>query len=137
LIKQFIFCCNFSKKIIFTNNLKTKRMKFIIKLITTAAIVLLISHFWSGVHVDNFSTSLVVAIVLAFLNIFIKPILQFFSFPVTVLTMGLFLLVINAAIIMLCDYLVEGFNVNGFFNALIFSVILSICQSIVNYFVND
>jgi len=112
-------------------------MKFIIKLITTAAIVLLISHFWSGVHVDNFSTSLVVAIVLAFLNIFIKPILQFFSFPVTVLTMGLFLLVINAAIIMLCDYLVEGFNVNGFFNALIFSVILSICQSIVNYFVND
>lgn len=112
-------------------------MKFIIKLITTAAIVLLISHFWSSVHVDNFTTALVVAIVLAFLNVFVKPILQFFSFPVTVLTMGLFLLVINAAIIMLCDYLVEGFHVNSFLTALGFSIILSVCQSIVNYFLND
>jgi putative membrane protein len=112
-------------------------MKLIIKLITTAVIVLLISYFWSSVHVDSFKTSIVVAVVLGLLNVFVKPILQFFSFPVTILTLGLFLLVINAIIIVICERLVDGFRVDGFLNAIIFSIVLSVCQSIANYFIND
>ena len=84
-----------------------------------------------GVHVQNFTTSLIVAIVLALLNLFIKPIIVIFTFPVTVLTLGLFLLVINAIIILICSEIVGGFSVNSFWTALLFSIILSVLQSII------
>ena len=103
----------------------------ILRLIITAGLVLLISHFMTGVKVDGITNSLIVAVVLGLLNVFVKPLLKLFSFPITVLTLGLFLLVINAIIIMLCDYLVDGFHVNSFFTAFLFSIILSISQSLV------
>lgn len=103
----------------------------ILRLIITAGLVLLISHFMTGVTVDGITNSLIVAVVLGLLNVFVKPLLKLFSFPITVLTLGLFLLVINAVIIMLCDYLVDGFHVNSFFTAFLFSIILSISQSLV------
>jgi putative membrane protein len=84
-----------------------------------------------GVVVDEFSTALIVAIVLGLLNFFVKPILVLFTLPVTVFTLGLFLLVINAIIILMCDHFVDGFDVNGFWTALFFSIILSLSQSLV------
>ncbi|GAB3710538.1 phage holin family protein [Flavobacterium koreense] len=84
-----------------------------------------------GVVVDEFSTALIVAIVLGLLNFFVKPVLVLFTLPVTVFTLGLFLLVINAIIILLCDHFVDGFDVNGFWTALFFSIILSLSQSLV------
>jgi putative membrane protein len=84
-----------------------------------------------GVVVDKFSTALIVAIVLGLLNFFVKPVLVLFTLPVTVFTLGLFLLVINAIIILLCDHFVDGFDVNGFWTALFFSIILSLSQSLV------
>lgn len=105
-------------------------MKLLLRLLVTAALVLLLSNLLPGVHVASFGTAVIVAVVLGLLNLFIKPILVLLTFPVTVITLGLFLLVINAIIIILCTYLVDGFKVDGFLTALIFSIILSILQSI-------
>jgi putative membrane protein len=84
----------------------------------------------TGVHVAGFTTALIVAVVLGLLNIFIKPILVVLTLPITFVTLGLFLLVINALIIILCDNIVGGFSVDSFWTALFFSIILSILQSI-------
>lgn len=107
-------------------------MNLLIKIIVTAVLVLLISNFMPGVHVAGFSTALIVAIVLGLLNIFIKPILVLFTLPVTILTLGLFLLIINALIIILCTNIVGGFKVDTFFTALLFSIVLSVLQSVMN-----
>jgi putative membrane protein len=105
-------------------------MKLLIRIIITSVLVLLISHFMTGVHVANFVTALIVAVVLGLLNIFIKPILVILTLPVTIITLGLFLLVINALIILLCTNIVGGFSVDTFWTALLFSVVLSLSQSI-------
>lgn len=107
-------------------------MKTLINLFFTTLFVLGLAYIMPGVKVDNFITSLIVAAVLGLLNIFIKPILVLFTLPVTILTFGLFLLIINALIIMLCDALVDGFDVRGFLDALLFSLVLSFLQSIVS-----
>ena len=106
-------------------------MNLIIRLLVTAILVTLIARFMRGVAVDGFATSIVVAIVLGLLNLFVKPILILFTLPVTVLTFGLFLLVINALIILICNELVDGFSVANFWSALLFSLLLSIGQTLV------
>jgi putative membrane protein len=104
-------------------------MKLLIRILVTAALVLLIANFMPGVQVAGFTTALIVAVVLGLLNIFIKPILVMLTLPVTFITLGLFLLVINAIIIILCDAIVGGFGVSSFLTALLFSIILSLSQS--------
>ena len=112
-------------------------MKLLLRLLVTAALVLLIANFLTGVHVASFTTAIIVAIVLGLLNLFIKPILVILTLPVTVITLGLFLLVINAIIILLCTNIVRGFAVDSFWTALLFSIILSILQSITYKIVGD
>lgn len=112
-------------------------MFLIIRLLVTAILVTLIANFMPGVAVDSFATSIIVAIVLALLNLFVKPVLVLFTLPVTILTFGLFLLVINALIIMLCNSLVSGFSVASFWYALLFSIVLSIFQTLVFSFSGD
>lgn len=112
-------------------------MKLLLRLLVTAALVLLIANFLSGVHVASFTTAIIVAVVLGLLNLFIKPILVILTLPVTVVTLGLFLLVINAVIILLCTNIVGGFAVDSFWTALLFSIILSILQSITYKIVGD
>ncbi len=112
-------------------------MKLIIRLLITTILVLIIANYMDGVMVAGIKSSIIVAIVLALLNALVKPILIFFTFPITIFTLGLFLLAINAIIIMLCDKLVDGFNVDGFWTALIFSIILSISQSIMFKLTNE
>ncbi len=106
-------------------------MNLLIRILLTAVLVLFISRILPGVRVDDFMTSIIVAIVLGLLNLFVKPILVILTLPVTIITLGLFLLVINALVILLCAELVSGFTVRSFWNALIFSVILSIFQSLI------
>jgi putative membrane protein len=112
-------------------------MKLIVRVLVTSILVLLISHFMKGVHVASFTTALFVAIVLGLLNIFVKPILVLFTLPITFFTLGLFLLVINGLIIILCSNIVGGFAVDSFFTALLFSIILSVSQSLANLFIGD
>ncbi len=123
-------------------------MNFFIKLIISAIAVLITAYFLNGVTIGNnqyvntsyaqlntFSTAFLVATVLAFLNSIVKPILTIVSMPVTVFTLGLFLLVINAIIILLAHKLVDGFYVDGFFTALWFSLILSLVSTVLESFI--
>lgn len=112
-------------------------MKLLLRLLVTAGLVLLIANFLPGVHVASFTTAIIVAIVLGLLNLFIKPILVILTLPVTFITLGLFLLVINAVIILLCTNIVGGFAVDSFWTALFFSVILSILQSVTYRILGD
>ena len=107
-------------------------MKFLIQLIISTLAVLISSYLLPGVSIDgnSFVTALVVAAVLAFLNAVVKPIMIVLTIPVTIVSFGLFLLVINALIIILASKIVEGFHVKGFWWALLFSLILSIVTSI-------
>jgi putative membrane protein len=92
--------------------------------------VFLTAYLLPGVSVETYLTAIWVAIVLALLNGFLKPLLVILTIPVTVVTLGLFLLVINAAIILLADNFVDGFVVNGFWWALLFSLVLSVITSV-------
>ena len=121
----------------FYSNFKSKTMKLILRLLVTAALVLLIANFLPGVVVTTFGTAVIVAVVLGLLNLFIKPILVILTLPVTFITLGLFLLVINAIIILLCTNIVGGFAVDTFWTALFFSIILSILQSITYKILGD
>jgi putative membrane protein len=112
-------------------------MKLLFRLLITTIIVLLLSYFMGGVQVDKITTAVIVAVVMGLLNTFLKPILVFFTFPVTIFTLGLFLLVINAVMVLLCDKLVDGFDVSSFWTALLFSILLSISQSILYRLVKD
>lgn len=107
-------------------------MKLIVRLLITTFLVVIIARFLPGITVVNYEAALYVALVLGLLNAFLKPLLVLFTLPATIFTLGLFLLVINAIIIMVGDYLLDGFMVNGFWNALFFSIILSIGQSVLN-----
>jgi putative membrane protein len=112
-------------------------MNMLFRILVTAILVMIIAHIMPGVHVAGFATALIVAFVLALLNIFIKPILILFTLPVTILTLGLFLLVINGLIILLCTNIVGGFAVDSFWTALLFSIVLSISQSIMYKLVGE
>lgn len=105
-------------------------MRFLIRILLTAVAVVLLAKFLPGVAVDSYVTAIIVAVVLAILNLIVKPVLVLFTLPVTILTFGLFLLVINAIIILLAHSFIAGFIVDGFWVALIFSLLLSILQSI-------
>ncbi|RXR21231.1 phage holin family protein [Flavobacterium amnicola] len=112
-------------------------MNLLKRLLISTIIVLLLAYFLNGVSVANPLTAVIVAVVMALLNTFLKPILVFFTLPVTIFSLGLFLLVINAAMVLLCDKLVDGFEVATFFTALLFSVFLSISQWVLYKFIKD
>ena len=90
------------------------------------------SHISPGITIDSFPSALLVAIVLAFLNTIVKPVLTILTIPITVFTLGFFLLAINAIIILLAGKLVSDFHVEGFWHALLFSLILSAITGILN-----
>ena len=116
----------YSSKIVLSYNLKPSHMNLLINMLILTVAVLLASYLLPGVTVKSFWTALVVAIVLALLNTFVKPIMVFLTIPFTIITFGLFLLVINALIILLASAIVPNFKVDNFWWALIFSIILSI-----------
>ena len=107
-------------------------MNGIVRLIISTLAVLITAYLLPGVYVENFFTAVIVALVLGVLNALVKPILIFFSLPAVVFTFGLFLVVINTLIILLADQLIDGFRVDGFWRALIFSIVLSIVTGILN-----
>lgn len=106
-------------------------LNLIIRFLLSGVAVMAIAYFLPGVHVADYQTALLVALVLAIVNIIIRPLLVVLTIPLTIITLGLFLLVINALMILLVDYLIAGFHVSGFLQALIFSVILSLLNTII------
>lgn len=107
-------------------------MGLIIQLLIVVAAALFSSYVLPGVHITGFLSAVLLAIVLAVLNTIVRPVLVFLTIPVTILTLGLFLLVINALIILLAGYIVPGFTVDGFWWALLFSLVLSIVTAILD-----
>lgn len=107
-------------------------MNFIIRLLITAAVAFGLSKVLTGVHIADFKTAFIFAIVLALLNFIVKPLLVILTLPITIITLGIFLFIINALIIMLADKFIDGIKVDGFLWALIFSLILSLVSSLVN-----
>jgi putative membrane protein len=103
--------------------------RFFLKVFITAVAALVASYLLAGVYINSLVTAFVVAIVLALLNNFIKPILIFLTLPITIVTLGLFLLVINILIIKWTASLVEGFAVDGWLSALLFSLIITVVTS--------
>lgn len=109
-------------------------MKIIIRLLLNAIAVFFLAHVLNGVQVDNYVTALIVAIVLSVLNLLVKPLLVILTLPITIITLGLFLLIINAIIIFLADQLIDGFSVSSLWTAILFSILLSILQSLLHSF---
>ena len=107
-------------------------MNLLFRILITAIAVVVLAYFLPGVTVANYTTAIIVAVVLAFLNAIVKPVLIILTLPMTIVTFGLFLLVINACIIILADKFIAGFGVSGFWAALLFSILLSILQSILH-----
>ncbi len=100
--------------------------RFLTKVLVTALGALFASYLLSGVYIDSVVTAFIVAFVLALLNTFVRPILVLLTFPITLVTLGLFLLVINVIMVKWADRLVSGFRVDGWWTALLFSFIVSI-----------
>ena len=105
-------------------------MNLIFRILLTAIAVLILANFLPGVNVANFTTAILVAAVLGLLNAIVKPVLILLTLPITIVTFGLFLLVINASIILLADNFINGFSVSSFWTALLFSILLSLAQSL-------
>lgn len=105
-------------------------MNWFLKLLLRTVLVIFIAYILPGVDIYSFWSALGLAIILALLNGFVKPLLVLITLPFTLVTFGLFLLVINAFIIMMADWLISGFSVDGFWWALLFSLVLSFISSL-------
>lgn len=101
-------------------------MRLVINLLISTAAILIAAYLLPGVQVSGFLTAVIVAIVLAAVNIFLKPLLLFLTLPLNILTLGLFTFVVNAIIILIVSAVVAGFSVGGFWWALLFSLLVSL-----------
>ena len=107
-------------------------MKLIVRWLLLAAALLLVAHLYPGVQVKSFGAAMLAALVLGLLNALLRPLLVLLTFPVTVLTLGLFLFVINALMFYFAAAVLEGFNVTGFVAALVGSLLYSLCGLVID-----
>ena len=106
--------------------------KWLFKILVCSVNVFILAYILLGIYIVDFFTAILVAIVLSLLDAFVKPLLVLFTLPATIVTLGLFLFVINAGIILLDAYFVHGFRVNSFWHALLFGALLSFFNSVVH-----
>ncbi|WP_298953535.1 phage holin family protein [uncultured Nonlabens sp.] len=104
-------------------------MRFIIKLLITAALVMGLAQILPGIGITNYVSAILVALTLSILNFIVKPILVILTLPITIVTLGIFLLFINVIIIYLADWFVDDFTVTSVFWAFIFSLLLAAARS--------
>ncbi len=110
-------------------------MYYIISILATALSVLLVSRLMDSVHVKNYTSAIIVAVLISIANAVLKPILSVIFLPLTLITFGLFTFVINAIIIWLVPKVYSDFKVDGFVSALVFSVLLTIVNAIIFWLV--
>lgn len=106
--------------------------KWLLKILVCAVNVFILAYILPGIYIKDMFTALIVAVVLSFLDAVIKPLIILLTLPVTLLTLGLFLFVINACIILLDAHFVGGFRVDSFWYALLFSILLSFFNSFIH-----
>lgn len=108
-------------------------MKFIIRLLITAAVAYGLSMILTPhIRIDSYGTALIFSLVLAFLNAIVKPFLIILTLPITILTIGIWLLILNVLMVMLAGKFVSGIHIEGFFWAFIFAVLLSVLSSVLS-----
>ena len=105
-------------------------MNYILKILLSAVAVVILAKLIPGVTVDTYTTAIWVAFLIGILDTIIKPIFVILTLPITIVTLGLFLFVINAVLILVVDNLSEEFYVSSFWTALLFSILLSFFESI-------
>ena len=110
-------------------------MMLLARWVVNAAALLLVAYLYPGVHVESFFAALIAALVLGLVNAVIRPILVVLTFPVTLLTLGLFLFVINALLFWFVAEIVQGFHVTGFVAALVGSILYSLVTLVINWLV--
>jgi putative membrane protein len=110
--------------------IKTNAMNVLLRIFFTWIAVIIAAWLLPGVEINNNITALIVAAILALLDTVVKPVLVILTIPITIVTLGFFLLVINALIVLLDAYFVHGFRVDGFWWALLFSIIVSIIRAL-------
>jgi len=113
-------------------NKTLRNMKLITRLLLTALVLLIVAEYVPGITVEGFYPALVAAIILGLLNLFIRPILLILTFPITIITLGLFTFVINAALFWFAATFVDGFAVETFLHALLGSLIVSVASAALN-----
>ena len=106
--------------------------KLIVRWLLLAAALLLVAHLYPGVTVKSFGAAMIAAFVLGLLNTLLRPILVLLTLPVTLITLGLFLFVINALMFYFAASMLDGFHVNGFVAALIGSLLYSLCGLVID-----
>jgi len=111
-------------------------MEILINWILSALIIFSIGYLLPGIHVLNFTSALVMVLVMGIINAVIKPILLIFTLPINILTLGLFTFVINTLLVLLAAKIVPGFKIDGFWWALIFSIIFSLINSFLQNRIN-
>ena len=104
---------------------------FVVTLLVTALSLLIVARLSIGVEINGAATALIAALVLGLLNAVLRPVLGFIFFPLTILTLGLFALVLNALVLWLTALLVDGFRVRGFLSALLASVLISLLNAVI------
>ncbi len=107
-------------------------MNMLLRLVLTTLAILLVTNVYGGIEVDSITTAIIAAVVLGLINTIVRPVVVFLTLPLSMLTLGLFLLIINASMLYLAAWLVSGFNVGGFWDALIASLIISIVVALLN-----
>lgn len=104
-------------------------MKLILRLLVTSAVAFILAQVLPGIHVNNYGTAIIFALVLSLLNIFLRPLLILFTLPLTILTFGLFLFIINTITVLLASDWVKGFEIDSFSWGLFFSLLLTLITS--------
>lgn len=112
-------------------------MQILITLILRTLAIMGAAYLLPGVEVFNWKVALLAAIVLGLLNMVLKPVLHIFALPLTILTLGLFAFIINGFLILLTDFLVEGFDVRNIWWAILFSLVLTMINSILDAIFKD
>ncbi|KKS04359.1 MAG: hypothetical protein UU82_C0015G0004 [Candidatus Nomurabacteria bacterium GW2011_GWC2_41_8] len=112
-------------------------MKTIIHFVVSALAILITAYLLPGVHVSGLFAALVLAVVLGAINAILRPILIFLTLPLTIMTLGLFVLVINALLVLLASYIVPGFIVDSFWSAFLFGIVLAIVSWVLQIFEKD
>ena len=107
-------------------------MKFLIDLLIRALVLLLTAYIVPGFRIDSYTTAVIVSLVLAILNLLVKPLLILLTLPATILTLGLFLFIINAILLVLASRLIDGFKIESFGTAIIASLVITVISSIIN-----
>ena len=107
-------------------------MKLIVRWLLLAAALLLVAHLYPGVTVQSFGSAMIAALVLGLFNALLRPVLVLLTLPVTLVTLGLFLFVINALMFWAAATVLDGFSVTGFAAALIGSLIYSLCSMVID-----